>query len=81
MDNKKMPKGTYDLPTKEGILTIVAVLITATLIEMDSSLILIIISGAISISMFIMDMLYCYSKQVKHIRKKLKLFKKEKTLD
>lgn len=78
MENK-MPKGTYSIPAKEGILTIIAVLITATLIEMDADIILLVLSGTISIVMFLLCMIYCYSRQISYIRKKIT--KKEKTLD
>lgn len=76
---RKMPRGTYTLPNKEGILTIVAASLTVGLIDIDSSLVLIIPSACISISMFILDMLYCYSDQIKYLRKKIT--KKGKTLD
>lgn len=78
MDNK-MPKETYSIPAKEGILTIVSILITATLIELDAAVVFTSLSAIISSIMFILDMLYCYSKQIKFLTRKLR--KKEKTLD
>lgn len=79
MRETKMPKGTYTLPTKEGLLTLVTILITATLIEMDAWIILIILSSVISLIMAILCIMFCYSRQIAYIRKRL--FKKEKTLD
>lgn len=70
---------THNIPTKEAILSLIVALITATLIEMDTSIILILFSGGIMMMMFILDMIYAYQEYIKFLTKKLR--KKEKTLD
>lgn len=76
----KMPKGTYSIPAKEGIMTLAVTTITAILIEIDANIILILASFVITIVMASLCMLYCYSMQLKYLVKKLRR-KERKTLD
>ena len=74
-----MPRGTYSIPTKEGIMALAVTAITAMLIDMDANIVLILASFTITIVMASICLLYCYSRQIKFLTKKLR--KKEKTLD